>query len=61
MADQEEITDGSHGHRERIAGTVPGISDGVLLPSKELPEERSEEDVARIAKKLGAPVATRDE
>ena len=41
---------------ETIAGTGPGIPDDALVPGEEaLPEPPSDEEVQRIAKKLGAP------
>jgi len=57
MPNKEKITDGAN---ERaidapIAGTAPSIPDDALLPGEELPEEPSDEEVARIAAKLGAP------
>jgi hypothetical protein len=39
---------------ETIAGTGPGIPDDALAAGEELPDMPSEEEVARIAKKLGA-------
>ena len=42
------------------AGTGPGIPDDALLPGEELPEAPSDEEVERIAKKLGSPTAERD-
>ena len=39
---------------EPIAGTAPGIPDEALAPGRELPEPPSDEEVARIAEKLGA-------
>lgn len=54
---REKITDGANERAidETIAGTAPGIPDDVLLPGQELPEPPSDEEVARIAAKLGAP------
>lgn len=41
---------------DTIAGTGPGIPDDSLTPDQEeLPEPPSDEEVARAAKKLGAP------
>jgi hypothetical protein len=45
---------------ETIAGTGPGIPDEALAPGEELPPPPSDEDVARMAEKLGAPTAERD-
>ena len=39
---------------ENIGGTAPGIPDEALAPGEELPEPPSDEEVARIAEKLGA-------
>jgi len=39
---------------EPIAGTAPGIPDEALAPGQELPDPPSDEEVARIAEKLGA-------
>jgi len=41
---------------ETIAGTGPGIPDEALGPGQELPEPPSDEEVAAVARKLGAPV-----
>ncbi|MDP8912903.1 MAG: hypothetical protein M3N39_04940 [Pseudomonadota bacterium] len=38
---------------EPIAGTAPGLPDEALAPGQELPEPPSDEEVARIAEKLG--------
>jgi len=48
-AAEEPATD-----RETIAGTGPGIPDEALAPGEILPEPPSDEEVDRIAKKLGA-------
>lgn len=40
---------------ETIAGTGPGIPDEALGPGQELPEPPSEEEIAALARKLGAP------
>ena len=39
---------------ETIAGTGPGIPDDARSPGEEAPEPPSDEEVARMAKKLGA-------
>lgn len=54
---KEKITDGANERAidESIAGTGPGIPDDALLPGQDLPEAPSDEEVNRIAKKLGAP------
>jgi hypothetical protein len=58
MADRDKITDGANERAidEPIASTAPGIPDDALLPGEDMPEEPSDEEVARIAAKLGAPV-----
>jgi hypothetical protein len=45
---------------ETIAGTGPGIPDEALAPGEELPEPPSDEEVERIAEKIGAPTTDRD-
>ena len=42
---------------ESIAGTGPGIPDEARTPGQETPEPPSDEEVARMAKKLGADEA----
>ena len=56
--DREKITTGPNERsvNENIAGTGPGIPDDAVAPGQELPEPPSDEEVARLAKKLGAPV-----
>ena len=41
---------------EPLAGTAPGLPDEALAPGQELPEPPSDEEVRRIAERLGAPV-----
>jgi hypothetical protein len=41
---------------ETIAGTGPGIPDEAATAGREMPEAPSDEEVRRIAEKLGAPV-----
>ncbi len=57
MATREKITDGANERAidEPIAGTAPGIPDDALLPGEKLLKAPSDEEVARIAEKLGAP------
>ena len=57
--DRAKITTGPNERsvNENIAGTAPGIPDDALAPGQELPDPPSDEEVARIAKKLGAPTA----
>ncbi len=45
---------------EPIAGTAPGLPDEALAPGQELPEAPSDEEVARVAEQLGAPVPKGD-
>lgn len=61
MKNREKITDGANERAidEPIAGTAPGIPDEALLPSEEMLDKPSDEEVARIAEKLGAPVPSR--
>lgn len=58
MSDREKITDGSDERavNESVASSGQGIPDEALQPGEELFEPPSEEEVARIAKKLDAPV-----
>lgn len=57
MVNKEKITDGANERAidEPIASTAPGIPDDALLPGEEVPEEPGDEEIARIAAKLGAP------
>lgn len=54
--DREKISTGPNERavNETIAGTGPGIPDEALAPGEELPAAPSEEEVARIAERLGA-------
>ena len=56
--DQEKISDGPNerARGETIAGTGPGIPDDALTPGEEMPVPPSEEEIKRIAQKLGAPI-----
>jgi len=45
---------------ETIAGTGPGIPDDALAPGEELPQPPSDEEVQKIAEKIGSPTAERD-
>jgi hypothetical protein len=45
---------------ETIAGTGPGIPDDALAPGEELPQPPSDEEVEKIAEKIGSPTAERD-
>ncbi|HVF83332.1 MAG TPA: hypothetical protein VM913_04065 [Sphingomicrobium sp.] len=57
--DREKISTGPNESaiNETIAGTGPGVPDEALAPGQpELPPPPSDEEVARIARKLGAPI-----
>jgi hypothetical protein len=57
--DREKISTGPNESaiNETVAGTGPGIPDEALSPGQtELPPAPSDEEVARIARKLGAPI-----
>lgn len=58
MQDREKISTGPNeaAVNEPIAGTGPGIPDEAMVPGHELPEPPSDEEVARVARKLGAPI-----
>jgi hypothetical protein len=58
MKDRAKISTGPNEEaiNESIAGTGPGIPDEARTPGAELPEPPSDEEVARIAAKLGAPI-----
>ena len=58
MMTPEKITTGPNDRAmgQSIAGTGPGIPDEARGPGEELPEPPSDEDVARIARLLDAPV-----
>jgi hypothetical protein len=58
MKDRAKISTGPNEEaiNETIAGTGPGIPDEALSPGAELPDPPSDEEVARIAAKLGAPI-----
>ena len=60
--DREKISTGLNEEpiNETIAGTGPGIPDDALAPGEDLPKPPSDEEVERIAEKLGSPVAERD-
>ncbi len=53
--DRAKISNGPNERavNEPIAGTAPGLPDEALAPGQELPEPPSDEEVARIAEKLG--------
>ena len=54
--DREKISNGPNERavNEPIAGTAPGIPDDALAPGAELPEPPSDDEVERMAEKLGA-------
>jgi hypothetical protein len=60
--DREKISTGPNEEpiNETIAGTGPGIPDEALAPGEELPKPPSDEEVERIARKLGSPTAERN-
>ena len=61
--DREKISTGPNDRpiNETIAGTGPGIADDSLAPGEdELPETPSDEQVEKIAEKLGSPTAEKD-
>ena len=63
MADpREKISNGPNDRprNETIAGTGPGIPDDALAPGEQLPEPPSDEEVERVARKLGAPFSSSD-
>jgi hypothetical protein len=59
MTDTHKISTGPNERPidETIAGTGPGIPDEAATPGADAPEPPSDEEVARVARKLGAPVA----
>jgi hypothetical protein len=59
--DREKITTGANERaiNETIAGTGPGVPDDARGPGEALPEPPSDEEVARMAEKLGASTADR--
>ena len=60
--DREKISTGPNEEpiNETLAGTGPGIPDDALAPGEELPNAPSDEEVERIAEKLGSPTAEKD-
>ena len=60
--DREKISNGPNERavNESIAGTGPGIPDEALAPGEKLPQPPSDQEVSRIAEKLGAPLRERD-
>jgi hypothetical protein len=60
--DREKISAGPNEEpiNETIAGTGPGIAGEELSPGEEMPVGPTDEEVERIARKLGSPTAERD-
>jgi hypothetical protein len=58
MHDSQKISTGPNESpkNEAIAGTGPGIPDEAATPGHDIPEPPSDEEVRRIAEKLGAPI-----
>ena len=56
--DRQKISTGPNERavNEPIAGTAPGLPDEALAPGQQLPDPPSDEEVRRIAEKLGAPI-----
>ena len=56
--DREKISTGPNERaiNEPIAGTAPGIPDEALSPGQDLPEPPSDEEVRRVAERLGAKI-----
>jgi hypothetical protein len=61
MDDKAKISTGPNerARNETIAGSGPGIPDEALAPGEELPDMPDDEEVARVAKKLGAATGDR--
>jgi hypothetical protein len=61
MDDKAKISTGPNDRprNETIAGSGPGIPDEALASGEELPEMPDEEEVARVAKRLGADSSNR--
>lgn len=58
MQESEKLSTGPNESpkNETIAGTGPGIPDEAASPGRDLPEPPTDEEVQRIAEKLGAPL-----
>ena len=59
MPDREANSTGTNAHsiNDTVAGTGPGIPDDALSPGQDAPPAPpSDEEVAAVAKALGAPV-----
>ena len=58
MADERDGGLNARPLNDTIAGTGPGIPDDALAPGEnELPTAPTDEEVARVAKAIGAPVS----
>lgn len=62
VKDREKISTGPNEEpiNETIAGTGPGIPDDALAPGEAPSQAPTDEEVERIAEKLGSPTAERD-
>lgn len=61
--DREKISSGQNDRpiNETIAGTGPGIADDTLAPGEDtIPEAPTDEEVEKMAEKLGAPTGEED-
>lgn len=60
MADEARENGGANSRPldDTVAGTGPGLPDDALAPGEELPTPPSDEEVASVARKLGAPLPT---
>lgn len=60
--DREKISTGPNEEpiNETIADTGSGIADDALVLGEEMPQAPTDEDVKRIAERIGAPTAERD-
>ncbi|HEY8434339.1 MAG TPA: hypothetical protein VIK68_06970 [Sphingomicrobium sp.] len=61
--DREKISNGPNDRpiNETIAGTGPGIADDTLAPGEDqIPDAPTDDEVERIAEKLGSPTAEKD-
>lgn len=58
MDEREKISTGPNEspRNETIAGTGGGLPDEAATPGRDLPDPPSDEEIARIAQKLGAPI-----
>lgn len=61
--DREKISNGPNERavNETIAGTGPGVPDDALAAGRELPTPPSDEEVRRVAERLGAPLQRQSE